>query len=624
VRRAAGLALEDVVRFVPRVSRPMLNRVRLSVGRSVRAAPFESAVVAVAIVYAAFRLSPSSYALALNQLGDDATPLVGTPRAVRSDEWADLTPLFAATVNVDLSELNTISFWKEDLLNFFGLPLWNWGFVFKPQLWAFAVLPPALAYSIYWAAIASLMLVGWSLLLRTLRFSRKAAALLSLLIFFSPFVQAWWTTMGPQLAFFPWVVLAAIHIKSYMRVVIALTVVVPVWLLSLFYVPGVMPLVFLGLVLCAALAPERITPKRVVAVAIGGMIGAAITFLYFLPVLDAYRNSEYPGERWVAGGALPEWQALSQVLPGTTSEGYEPLWPGTNICEVSTVATWLPLLALCMVDFRALHRQYPVDARVRRDVRRIAVLIGAWLPITLWQVTPLMVPMSYGLGFGLSPEQRTLFASGVILVVASGYAVDRLPICVTATRLGIFAVGVVAAWLLASWRFQLNAPIQLRDELLVLLPVAVLLPVVWSLRHLRVQIAWSATVLVLALVPTVAAWGLFNPLQPTNVMFTKPDTDVTRSLDALSRQRPDAAIAVPGFAGSVLNGVGYRSVTQGLQTPSPELFRRYFPSMSEGEFEYLFDRVANVSLTDAQEPVLVQANVVALPLATMAQYAATP
>ena len=72
------------------------------------------------------------------------------------------TPIFEATVENDFRETNETSFYGETLRNFIGLPILNWGLVFKPVVWPFFVVSPALAYSFFWAAAAALMVIGWS------------------------------------------------------------------------------------------------------------------------------------------------------------------------------------------------------------------------------------------------------------------------------------------------------------------------------------------------------------------------------------------------------------------------------------------------------------------------------
>ena len=572
----------------------------------------------LAAAYVALHLSGSSYALALGLLGEHETPLVGHPRLIRTDEWSVATPLFQAAVNNHFHETNDTSFYHETLRSFIGLPLLNWGLVFKPLVWPFFLVPPALAYSFLWAASAALMLIGWSLLLRTLGFSRTVAALTSAILYFSPFVQAW-SGPGAQLAFFPWVMLALVRTRSPMLLAVELSVLVPVWLISLFYLPAIPPLVFLALALCLAFKREVFVLSRLVGALAGAAIGVSITMAYFSPVLRAFADSVYPGSRWVSGGGLPEWQVLSQFLPGTTTEHYANL-VAANICEAATVATWLPVLALCIADVKLIRSRYSVDAGLRVDLGRLGVLASMWSLLTLWQLLP-VVPLSYLLGLGLSPEARTLFASGTLLVIAAAYAIDRLPIRVTPVRLGAFATVVVGAWLLASIDLQPTRELRVRDELLVLPLVVGTMAAAIVIRRPSPHLT-RVSVFLIALLPVVVGWGLFNPLQSTRVMFRKPDTEITRRLDALSATRADGAIAVPKIPDAVLNGVGYRSVTHVIATPSPHLFRKYFPRMDEAAFEAIFNRYAHVELTARARPFVVQDDLIAVPMRRMAHFAA--
>lgn len=587
--------------------------------RTVARAPFESAVVVLAILYVALRLSPSSYAISLHQLGAAETPLLGEPKGIRSDEWAVVTPLFQVAVNNDFQETNATSFYGETLHTFIGLPLLNWGLLFKPLVWPFFAVSPDFAYSFFWAANIALMLVGWSLLLRVLGFSRTAAALCSLILYFSPIVQAW-SGAGPQLAFFPWIMLALLCIRSKVRLAIALALLIPVWWVSMFYPPGIPPLVFLAVAICLAFRTDVFAWRRLTSAVAGSAVGAGITLAYFAPVFRAYSESVYPGSRWVTGGELPEWQVASQFLPSTTTEKYNQL-VSANISEAATIATWLPLLALCVIDFREVVRRRRTDRRLTRDLRALVVLVAAWALITAWQVLP-VAPLSYLLGLGLGNERRTLFATGALLVIASGYAVDRLPIRVTPLRLAAFASIVVVAWLAASYDLQPTDELVFRDELVVLIPLAALTLLVVAARRQAAPM-WQGAVFLVALLPTVIGWGLFNPLQSTEVMFRKPDTEFTRELDALAATRPDGAIAVSGVTGAVLNGVGYRSVTHVIVAPSPEVFRPYFPEVSEEVLNEVFNRYAHIALTTKSHPGLPAPDLIYLPIERMAAFAAT-
>ncbi len=607
---------------VPAPILDVMTRARRSIAwmwRLVASSPFETAVVTLAVVYVSLRLSGSSYALALRVLGEDVTPAFGAPRPIRTDEWSVATPLFQSAVNNDFHETNATSFYGESLRSVIGLPLLNWGLVFKPLVWPFLLVSPALAYSFYWGANAALMLVGWSVLLRTFGFSRMVAGFTSALLFFSPFVQAW-STPGPQLALFPWIVLAIVRTRSPGMLAVELAVLVPVWCISLFYLPGLPLLAFLAIALCVAFRPEVFRVRRLVPALAGIAVGLGITFAYLAPVFRAFADSVYPGSRWVSGGDLSVWRVASQFLPGTTTELFDNL-VAPNICEAATVATWVPLLAVFAVDWRQVRARHRDDARLRADVRRIGILTSAWALLTLWQILPL-VPLSYLLGWGFAPEERTVFASGALLLVAAAYTIDRLPIRLSALRLAGFAAIVVLAWIAASLDLQPSNVLKLRDELLVL-PLIVGVTGLVLVRGPQSGHVARSVILATALLPTIVVWGAFNPVQDTRVIFRKPDTRVTRELDRLAATRADGAIAVADIPDGILNGVGYRSVTHVLVTPDPELFRAYFPAMGEKEFNTIFNRFAHVSLTTRPRPYVVQNDVIAVPIRRMARYAAT-
>lgn len=580
-------------------------------------APFECTVLAIAAVYIALHLSPSSYALALEELGASDGPYIGTPRDIRSDEWRVATPLFQAAVNNDFQETNETSFWGENLRSFIGLPLLNWGVVLKPLVWPFFFVSPALAYSFYWAALAALMLIGWSVLLRTLGLSRRVAALTSLILYFTPFVQAW-SGPSPLLAFFPWMVVAFIRIRSPSLMAVVVAGLVAFALTSLLYIPALPPLAFLAIVLCLGLRPDALRPGRALAGLTGVVAGGAIALAYFEPVLEAYANSIYPGRRWFDGGGLSVWRVASQFLPGTTTEGYTHL-VAENICEAATVASWLPVLALCFIDVRRVRGERAMP-ETRRALRSLSVMGVGWLTLTAWQLLP-VPPLSYALGLGLSPEARTVFASGTLLLVAAAYGIDKLPLRLGAARIAAFTAVVIAAWLGASFDLHASNRITVRDELLVAFIALGVIPFALVARSVPPR-SIATGLLVAALIPTSIGWSLFNPLQSTKVIFEKPDTAVTRRLDALAAERSDGAIATEIVFGAILNGIGYRSVTHVLAVPSPDLFRKYFPDLDDREFDAIFNRYAQISLTRRPRPFVQQPDAIRLPIRTMGRYAA--
>ena len=191
-----------------------------------------------ALLNAGFGLSPSSYGSVFLHLGaDDAGPIAGAPRDIRSDEWAVLTPQFQIAVRNGFRRINDSSFYHEDLRNYEPLPLKDWSLVFKPQFWAFFILPPARAFSIYFAFFMAAFLAGLYLLFRELGAPAAVSIAAALAVYFSGFSQFWWTTFLPVLALYPWVLLVTLRPMVFWKKALIAAWLFPGFLFSHAYPP---------------------------------------------------------------------------------------------------------------------------------------------------------------------------------------------------------------------------------------------------------------------------------------------------------------------------------------------------------------------------------------------------
>ena len=106
-------------------------------------------LIVYGIIYVFHAWSPSSYGFFLQYIQAENTGIVwGAPRPIRSDEWAVVTPLTQALVNNDFEQFNTTSLYNENLRINYGLPIYDWGMIFKPTMWGYLLLSPAYAYSL--------------------------------------------------------------------------------------------------------------------------------------------------------------------------------------------------------------------------------------------------------------------------------------------------------------------------------------------------------------------------------------------------------------------------------------------------------------------------------------------
>ncbi len=134
----------------------------------------------------------------------------------------------------------------------YGLPVHDWGLVFKPTMWLYGLVNPAYAYSFHWFAITVLFLVGYAWLFRWLGATPVIGFALAAGLYYTGFVQFWWNEKGPEFALFPWVIFPLTTRLPIGWKAVWFYWAAVVWLLTNFYPPVQVPLAFVGLVLLLA------------------------------------------------------------------------------------------------------------------------------------------------------------------------------------------------------------------------------------------------------------------------------------------------------------------------------------------------------------------------------------
>ena len=90
----------------------------------------------------------------------------------------------------------------------------------------------------------------------------------------------------------------------------------------------------------------------------------------------------------------------------------------------------------------------------------------------------------------------------------------------------------------------------------------------------------------------VIEYGGLQPIQPAKPIFETSSASAIPVLDEIASNAPDGVIALNGFEGAVLNGLGYKSAGHAFLVPMPEWYRPYFPELTPEEY--------NVCLTGPQ------------------------
>jgi hypothetical protein len=536
------------------------------------------------IVYVGGAWTPSHYGIALQKIGlAPLGPSLGTAREIRGDDWAVLTPYFQIAVANDLRDTDEISPYHEPLRSFFALPTRDWSLIFKPQLWGFLVLPPEYAFSLYHFILIASFIWGFSVLFRQVRIPMHWALLGALLIFFSRFVQVWWTNNAPTFAFAAWPLAAALlPVSIWWRFCLVLYS-AAVWLFGLLYVPFIIGAAFALAGLLVALRRDALKLSILLPAGCAAAAAMLIVAWYFRELIPIMQNTVYPGSRISEGGTITWSQVLSHVLPYITARQFAPTLPDLNECEVGAVASYLPLLLVIFVDHRMLVKQLRAEWWTAGVFGVCSLLTLAWL------VLPLPAEVGRIFLWDRVPPWRLLWAFGLLTSFSSLWLASIAHWRVSVSRVGLFLSLTGAAWIgtkngaLAENWFDgvILVTVTLSAAFVLLHPSA------RNSNRKGILLTWSVVL------TSIVTFGTFNPLQSAYPIFHPPDNPFVDGLRRLAQ--PRGWVAVPGWYGAMLTGLGLRSINHTLLRPQPDFFRPFFPNMAPAEFNSVFNSYMHVA-----------------------------
>lgn len=577
------------------------------------------AVPAIAmLVFAAIWLtntwSPSHYAIVLRAFGaTDVGLVLGKPRGILSDEWGVITPLIQATVNNDLDRYNRTSAYGEDLRTTLSMPLLDWGLAFKPDKWLYPAANAAYAYSFQWLFYLFTFVGGYALLFRRLGSGRVESAALSLALYFTAFVQFWWTVFAPTVSLFPWLMLA-LGLRNPVPRIAAIAWIGSCWMLGFFYPPQFLPLALVGTALFLALHSGRRQWATAVFAAIGTAIACAIVVFYLRDYLAATSQTVFPGQRRVDGGSMPPvmlaellWPAAFVKVTGLAKD-YQVVNTTLNLAEASAAGTIYTLFVLAFLDYRRAFTVAPA-ARERRLLVALLVAFGA---LVAWQTLPIPGRLVAWIGFDRVPPVRSVFASGLALLLLVSLLARTYGLRFGWRRYLLLAALALIGWGITKANGNGSWLERAFPDLLVLpLAAVALAPARWLERHGRPAIA------VLAAVWGVIAFGAFNPIQSAWPIFNRPTTPLSQILEARARHHPEGVLVSEQF-GATLNGWGFRAATHVLPIPPMPRWHALFPDIPREELGVIFNRFAHIVPIDEDRPRLLAVNVAGVPWARLA------
>ncbi len=310
-----------------------LNDKKISYLKSHKALLFPVVLFCFFLILTSYRVSGTSIGVYHSYLygrdSKDSALVFGRPQTIRSDEWLVNTQLEMAQEKNGFNQINPNINGGRDMSIITDTPYRGWSAVFKPQNFAFFVLPFEFAFAFkWWLLIFSLLVSSYYFSLKIFPNKILPAAFASLIISFSPFVSWWYQTGTIAPLFYGFLILlvsmsivdntplTVFHRQASSMLSCAIKILTLAYLLISFalllYPPFQIPVAFVVAFYMLGYIAEKLQtqPKKqllgilapfVVATGLTVMI-SGIFFMTHHQVISAITGTAYPGKRVVASG----------------------------------------------------------------------------------------------------------------------------------------------------------------------------------------------------------------------------------------------------------------------------------------------------------------------------------
>lgn len=250
----------------------------------------------------------------------DESLLFGTPRSIRSDEWAVTTPfIFSQSFN-NFGYFSNIlrGGTSTDAFTIYGLPVLNIVEIFRPFHLGYLLLDLARGLSFFWVArFIVLFLVSFEFFMIFTNKNKRLSVIGSFLISLAPIVQWWFATNGTA-ELFIFGQLALILLYKYMNtenfkhriLYLSLAAICAGGYILILYPAFQIPMFYVFLMLAIYIIVDnrkncKITKKDIISIIITVLI-TALLLTYIIctswETISALLNTVYPGNRIQEGG----------------------------------------------------------------------------------------------------------------------------------------------------------------------------------------------------------------------------------------------------------------------------------------------------------------------------------
>jgi hypothetical protein len=502
---------------------------------------FPILVVVAVLVLGGLGLSGSSASLYAGPSADGGI-VAGRARDLRTDEWWVRTPLVARQAALDLPERSRIGVGEHDMAVVSDLPTRGWETFVRPHTLPYHVFGLERAFALeWWINFLALPAIGVYLLAWVLGVRPLTAAMVALVVAWSPFVQWWtssWTGTIGYATLAGAALLGATRVRSmYARIgFAALAGWLGACLVTVLYPSTVIPTAFVvGVVVIAAVAttfPPRERRREwwlglLVILGVAVVVGGALLGAFFLAhreALSAIGNSVYPGIRRSVGGTghLGVLFGAPFDLIESTRSAVVVSINGLNQSEASAGLFTIFAVAAAVVVDRTRISGRPWRSRVV-----LLAVLGASAVLLAWYALPVPEAVGRLLLFDRVRPDRLLLPLAIASALALGLYFEerrrstRKPLIPVVA--GALAFAVPTLWAGANLKIDGQSPPLWQ---VLLLAAASTLGVAVALRGSRVGL-W----LLVALFAASAA--AINPLQHgLDALLEHPSAQLGRELRA--------------------------------------------------------------------------------------------
>lgn len=304
--------------------------------------------------------------------------IFGTPKTTRFDEWVGETAWILSQAARQFAVENPgVGDGVMPLLN--NLPARHWTMLFRPQMWGFFISDLEYGFAFYWNFKWFSLMLGAFLFLEAIACRNSVVALFgTLLLFFSPFIQWWFSTptcmpeMIGAFFFFLWSLVLIRSAKSRWAVAGGGLLLIESTAQFAFcaYPRFQIPLAYLAFFLIAGgllanrhrIVAERYARFRVYVLTIAGALTVLVVAGWYHDVAEAIHRVSalvYPGKVFSTGGGLP-WQRLFMpFLEFTMTDQHYPA-DQMNVCEAAGFLFVAPLIVFAFGRDLLRRRSDPV------------------------------------------------------------------------------------------------------------------------------------------------------------------------------------------------------------------------------------------------------------------------